>query len=180
MVYKIAIPTAGQVTTILAYDGIDFQKLKCNSDGELTVNVDSSALPTDAATETKQDALIAKFQDQAITVKGVIADNYTHTTPGAGTQSFESDAVPSGELWHITHISSFNNTTVCTRVLFTVVHDGYARYVSTQLVTDRYFPYDLKADLWLDVGDKIRVTWYTCGSGDSLLMYLFGYKMTVV
>ena len=49
---NIIAEIAGIVSTLLAYDGTSFRNVLCDSDGHLQIDVLSSRLPTDAATET--------------------------------------------------------------------------------------------------------------------------------
>jgi hypothetical protein len=51
--------TAGQIITPLGYDGSDFTNLTTDPDGHLQVDALTSPLPTGAATEAKQDVVIA-------------------------------------------------------------------------------------------------------------------------
>lgn len=87
---------------------------------ELVVNVDESVLPTDAATETSLQGIEDQIPDQLLGYVDVWRDTKAIANASTGTNTIQSDAVPSGKLLILSSSLAVNQDSVCNSIVITV------------------------------------------------------------
>lgn len=154
-------------------------QLRTDTSGHLQIDVLASALPSGAATQATLANLLAKFQDQALSQAGVLANTVTAALSGANGY-ISSGAVGSGDYWKVTAISCRDRTTAPTAVRLMLYHDGTAYPFGGEtaaLAISEYWYWG--GEVWLDASDTIRVYFVGGAEDDNCDLTLVGHKMTV-
>lgn len=180
--------SANQTTMITALQLIDDLRNALGSvnTDDLQVDVKTSALPTDAATETTLGAIKTALQiidDFALPTNKIIAYNdrvnfqayATSTGPGWTWQ--DGDTVPAGELWIIGPISGAHNDPANPRTEI----DAFSSITEVPLAGNPalpiYIPLIFPSTIVLKTDDRIKVGSYDLAVGTHITLYYWGYKM---
>jgi len=197
---EIIPPGAPAPKSVLGWDGTHFYVLRVDATGHLQVDVLTSALPAGGATAAHQvtqitalqliddlrnalqsvatDRLRVRGENQLFTFKGVLAVSVLGYISGAGGY-IDSPAVPAGEIWAVTTIVVYDNTTATTRIAINTHHDA-ANYVIYDVLSAFAIGQRLcwGGDIYMDVGDVVRA-YFTGGLvGDYCGVHVTGYRMT--
>lgn len=102
-------------------------------------------------------------------------------TEGADNTTFtlDSDDVPDGKIWNITHVVCRNEGGVTTLAInMAVNHDGTDVYFHTEWgTTARWIFVEQRINMFLDADDFIRIVFDGCGVGNNCIVNIFGYEM---
>jgi len=187
--------------TALFWDGVAYRPGHIDAAGDLQIDVLSSVMDPLAATAAAQalalaqlqliedlrdalqsvatDRLIVRGEDQVFSFKGVLASSRTMllTAPDGNA---ESNPVPAGEIWCVTDVGLVDNTTANTRRDYTLLHDGVGYlFAETRVaLAVGQFSYQ-RTWKWLDPGDEIYASFVGGLVGDSCIVVLTGYIMTL-
>lgn len=103
-------------------------------------------------------------------------ENIIDLNAGAGTNTQDSSPVPSGEIWVVQSICSFNNTNAMS-LTHLGVQDGaaYTR-LSMMLTPGANVGLLVHKDIYLYPTQFIRCKYIGCTLNDDLYLYLSGYK----
>lgn len=95
--------------------------------------------------------------------------------------SVDSDDVPEGKIWKITHICAWNEDgDIATRCGLKLYHDGFYIYIHRKEgSTARYESIDKHVELYLDVNDYIKAEFEGVASPETCHLDIFGYEMNV-
>ena len=151
-------PAAGVgFNTPLGYDDSDFRALKVDPHGRQQV----------------------RGENQLFSFKGVLATQYTGAVSGANGYA-DSPAVPAGELWVVTTIGSTDATRAVTEIVVLNRHNDVnyrVDHVIRAFAAGEYLTWG--GHMYLDAGDVIRVYFTGSQVGDTAVISLTGYRMTV-
>jgi len=92
----------------------------------------------------------------------------------------ESNAVPAGSIWHVTHICVADVTTATTEIYVRVNHDGGVRPLNHQvaaLAANDWWGFP--CEIWMDENDLVRAIFIGGLVGDNCEVTLYGESMTV-
>jgi len=187
--------------TPLAWDGTRYRPIHIDALGNVQIDVVASVLPAGAATAAHQVTqtaalervddlqgalqavalarLLVRGMDQLFTLKGVLSAGRVAAISGAGG-FLDSQTVPAGEYWIVTTISVADNTTPTTHHYVDNRHDGVNVRIYDELraigAAERT---QWGGHVYLDPGDTVRA-WFVGGlGGDSCVVDLNGYRMTL-
>jgi len=176
------------------------QALHSIAGDELDVIVESSALPTGAATEAKQDSILTELQekvetadlnldgsgnvgvvapggDRIFNIEEVVVDQYSQAT-GNGDTLVESAVVPAGKIWVITNVAVFHSDGADTRAVSVYVkHDGDLRLIDKVFFLNAWVPYLWSGHTYLDAGDSMAARAYGLATGNTVYLVICGYQM---
>ncbi len=187
--------------TIFGSDGSNWYAILVDSDGHVKIDVVSTTLPTDAATQTTlalvktavekiddlQGALgsvatdilrvASKGGDKIFGFESVVADVVVTTISGAGGY-IQSTVVPTGKVWLITTVMAKDKTSATTRMLFTSLRSGveYDFYHQKKaFAADEDMCWE--GQLYLGAADRVRVYFVGGLAGDNCLVTITGVQM---
>lgn len=195
---KVDAAIAGQILTLLGYDGEDLQNVKVDTNGQLII-LAGSVGGTPAALKVDSEGYVH--------VKGVLrgtthspmladSDNYVYTHPrnvvshynaqvmsrvrdlnaDAGTNVLDSTKLAAGEFVTVTRVLAYNVNTDCSRIEIGV-YNGSTLFVSAVEDTPGLRGAVI-CDSWifLEENDRIRVNFYGCTEGDAINVFIFGFQ----
>ncbi len=145
---------------------------------ELVVNVDSSVLPTDAATETSLQGIEDQVKDTLCNIKSALYERLTPTTT-SGSFIYYSTEVPSGEVHRVTMIVHQNITRALTQINLAIIRGGTGSTFWEKGTPVQNSPMAWEGDVWLDAGDKIQIHIQGAGVADGMVTHLSGMITTV-
>lgn len=134
-----------------------------------------------AAVQLLADAagrLSVRGEDQLFSFKEMLCERLSHTKVGAGNYSLDSPTPPANEVWVVTNVVMWNDTTAGNRQVIQLF-DGVGVAALKQTVTsvvDEGTQWTGHA--YLEDDDLIRGRFYACAGGDVLSMSVVGYKMS--
>jgi len=185
---KILTPTAGQIATLLGYDGTDFAAVLIDAARRLQVDVNSSALPSGAATAANQ-AIIATLLDlielkttalqldgnghlevKAFDPHDVVGETVSNLTHNAGTIDLDSTAVPAGKIYEVFNIAFWDVDNNITAARLNVLIDGDARRIlNVEAITSNTYTFYTN-HIFLGPGDNIIITFVGTTANDRLYL----------
>ena len=111
--------------------------------------------------------------------KGRLSERVADTSAGAATETVESTAVPTGELWVVESILAYNASSTVTRISLNA-HDGTtAMMLDLAASPTAYTPCKYHGELVLQAADKIQAVYVGNTNLDLLRFYIWGYKLYV-
>jgi len=142
---------------MLGWDGADYRVPRMRADGALQV----------------------RGEDQLFSFKGVLVETRTAVVSGASGY-IESIVVPAGEVWVVTTLAARDSTSPITSIYFQARHDG----VNVEVYSEWGAFVAYQSAVWsghtyLDPGDTIRVGFAGSLVGDSCILDITGYRMTL-
>jgi len=197
---EIIPSTAPAPISVLGFDGTDFYVLKLDSDGHLQIDVQTSALPTGAATLAEQqtqtatlelialirnalqsvatDRLKVRGEDQLFTFKASLDDRVYKTNADVVINWLISTEVPAGEVWVVTRIVLYNDTSNTTALLLFYDAEHPSRLIDQALNPPARTPLVVSTPIILEAGTDIVARLDGCTAGDDIYLMLYGYTMT--
>jgi len=139
----------------------------------------SSALPTGAATAANQATLLGKVKDQVFSYKGQLLDVVVNTNADAGFNALQSGAVPSGEIWVLTHSTCWNRDSSTSIIYLAVRHAATVYYLRNYSLPGVGYQVVWDGQVICVEGDQVEAQLEGCAAGDRIYLHYFGYKMTV-
>ena len=187
--------------TALFWNGTEWQWALVDAAGHLQIDTVTSALPVGAATAANQiiinttvglvalirnalqtvdtDRLIVRGDDQLFSIQQPLI---VHTSAViSGVDGFiESTAPGAGEYWVVTTASA-NNQTSPTTEHFYLVHRGaqFAYFYREAWAILAWIPTTWGGHVYLGEGDTVRVNFIGGLAGDTCVVELTGYVMTL-
>lgn len=133
----------------------------------------------DALQSVNTDALQVRGEDQLFSFHSVLGIWRSAAISGAGG-FVASITVPAGEIWVVTAVAAFDNTSPVTRIDLYNLHDGVV--VLFESVTRAFVaaePLTWSGKVTLDFGDAIRAYFVGGLAGDTCHIHVCGYRMTL-
>lgn len=153
--------------------------------GALHVAVESAVLPTGAALEVTQAALLWFATDLYNQIRrrygydDTVLETVTHTVTVQGTNDLDFTAVPADTIHVITSISVMASTTNPTLVNLYIRSGGADYGLATHQLATASFLYTLQGWWVLKPTDAIRAAFTTCNNGDVLTAHITGFSMDI-
>ena len=177
------------------------QALHSIAGDELDVIVESSALPTGAATAAKQDSILTELESKLETadlnrdasgnigvvpggasrifaLEGIVEESLSNTNLAAGENILDGTPVPAGEIWVITRAFTGYVGTAPDRMQIWAHGLATATYLLDVQLPIISFWYCVGGQIIMQEGDYMRARVYGATAGDSLYFRYAGYKMT--
>lgn len=143
------------------------------------------------ATSAKQDTIIGHVDgiegllgggveshgDPIFNIESVVSDTKSNLDASEGANTLNSDAVPAGKIWVITHVMGFNGTSAATLTAIYGTHDATAVECARATSLAQNVPLTFSGRLYLDAGDTISMYMSGCNKGDDLYFSYSGYQM---
>jgi len=197
---EIIPSTAPAPISVLGFDGTDFYVLKLDSDGHLQVDVQTSALPTGAATFAEQqtqtatlelialirnalqsvatDRLKVRGENQLFSILQPWRERVAFVSTGA-TQTVDGSPVGAGTYRVVTTISASNQSRDGSRILLRYISGSTIVSLHSVLNPVQYQIADVQGFWVLPPDAYIQASFYGIQAGDDLRLYGSGYVMTM-
>jgi len=133
----------------------------------------------DALESKALDRLLVRGMDQLFSYKQTLALSATTNDADAGTNTLASGTVPAGEIWHVTHLSAINQTTVSTRVELEAKILGAMIRLVSDVTPPAWQSTEWQGDCWLVEDDWVQAGFRGCNLGDDLRFFATGQIMTL-
>uniref|UniRef100_A0A6H1ZNS6 Uncharacterized protein n=1 Tax=viral metagenome TaxID=1070528 RepID=A0A6H1ZNS6_9ZZZZ len=170
-----ALPTgastsANQTTMITALQLIDDLRNSLGSVNTDDLQVDVKTAPTTVVIPHADEKL---FGIESVIHKVKIVD------ATAASFGIASDAVPTGKIWKITHISMFNlDGDIATRAEITAKYATTNVYICVQAgAIAQYIAVDRHVEIYLAAGECIEVWFIGVAAPETCYLNIFGYEM---
>ena len=104
-----------------------------------------------------------------------------HVTDNAavGTNTMQCAQPAAGEVYRVTSITWFNNTSVSSPVVLQLILGTIEYYLTIEWAPVAGIPVNIIGDWILKAGDYVRATFFDCTAGDDLYLQVAGYVMLV-
>lgn len=187
--------------TALFWNGTAWQWALVDAAGHLQIDVLSTVMDAAAATAANQalilaqlqliedmrdalqsvatDRLIVRGEDQLFSFQIVMANTRSAAVSGAGGWVDSMPCAP-GDIWHVTNVAAYDNTSPTTEHLVWLRHNGVNYVVGREVAA--FAAWDASVyhgDFWLDEDDTVRVRFAGSLAGDICTVEVTGYVMTL-
>ena len=164
---------------MLGWDGADYYVLRTDAAGNVQMDALGNANLDQALQSIAADRLQVRGEDQLFSFKGVLVETRTAVVSGASGY-IESIVVPAGEVWVVTTLVAHDSTSPLTSIYFQARHDG----VNVEVYSEWGAFVAYQSAVWsghtyLDPGDTIRAGFAGSLVGDSCILDITGYRMTL-
>jgi len=142
---------------VLCWDGLAYRAVACDGGGRVQV----------------------RGEDQLFSFKSVLAIS-TVGVPSGANGYIATPAVGAGEIWVVTTIAGYDLTGALTSIRFITIHDAvivHLREERRAIAASEVISWS--GHTYLDAGDSVRAYFTGCLVGDTVVVDVSGYRMTV-
>jgi len=162
----------------LGWDGTDFRVVTVDAAGNLQVDVVSPDGLAGALQSVATDRLIVRGEDQLFSFKDEYHENVWIDNAAAGNNTILGSVVPVGDVWVITSLLAYNETSACTRI-----HVGIRVGVMIRFLNHNQTCAVYEAAAWtgwvpMCAGNRVQSDFVGCVLNDNLSFHIHGFKMT--
>lgn len=189
-----------QIITLPGHDGADPQALLVDGNRHLQADVLSSPLPTDAATATNQDTVIARLnlitklehtlatvhtdqlivraQDQLWSYKDTLWETLKDADTAAGNIALTGATPPANELWVVTNMHAFHINGAPSRIEIYGGSTISERQIDALLNPIARVGYPWAGQFQQTTGHEMIARFFACAEHSSIYFNINGFKMT--
>lgn len=125
------------------------------------------------------DGTVWRPQNQLLAYRDVVRQSWITTTATLGTNTHDFASVPTGEVWIISTITAYNNTTAASTLLMIIISSA-TEYVISRTAFEAITRYSSRQGQFvLKPGENIRVTFGGCVLNDTLIAFVIGHSFKI-
>ena len=169
----------GEALVFAGWNGTSYTSLATDGSNRAKVAVDTSVLPTGAATAANQELILARQIKNTSRFADVVALAESTNTADAGKNDLNFDPPGAGKWWYIVSAQGVDVTSAITAIRVLVIHGGVGyRFGSTQPVAIGEFG-GWNGGVLLGPTDYMRVSFIGCIALDYLRANIVGWEVDI-
>ena len=119
-----------------------------------------------------------KGEDQLISFQSALLLHQENLNASAGNNTLTLGTVPNGEVWKVTRMNAWNNTTPATEVNLYATRGAITHHIDYIVGAAAVNINTREMEIWLKNNDTLWAQFIGCVAGDDLYANAFEHKMT--